>query len=83
MNKSYSGSGVVTIINRSEGWIEINHDEIKDLMPAMQMEFWVKDKALLERAQVGDRVNFTILETPTGEFLTEVSRAARSTLTAP
>jgi Cu/Ag efflux protein CusF len=47
LNKPYPGTGVVGTINRTEGWIEINHEEIKDLMPAMQMEFNVKDKTLL------------------------------------
>jgi Cu/Ag efflux protein CusF len=49
LNKPYPGTGVVADINRSEGWIEINHQEIKGLMPAMQMEFNVKDKSLLRR----------------------------------
>lgn len=74
MNKSYPGTGVVVQINRQEGWIEINHDEIKELMPAMQMEFWVKDKSLLDQAKAGDRVDFTILETSGGEYLTELKR---------
>ena len=74
MNKSYPGTGVVVQINRQEGWIEINHEEIKELMPAMQMEFWVKDKSLLDQAKEGDRVDFTVLETTGGEYLTELKR---------
>src|SRR5262244_298418 len=42
MDKPYPGTGVVVTINREEAWIEINHEEIKGLMPAMQMEFNVK-----------------------------------------
>jgi len=75
MNQPYPATGIVVLINRQEGWIEINHDEIKGLMPAMQMEFWVKDKALLDNAKAGDRVDFTIIETPKGEYLTELRRA--------
>src|SRR5437588_7424706 len=75
MNKPYPATGVVVLINRQEGWIEINHDEIKGLMPAMQMEFWVKNKSLLDNAKAGDRVDFTIIETPKGEYLTELRRA--------
>jgi Cu(I)/Ag(I) efflux system periplasmic protein CusF len=74
MDKPYPGTGVVVTINRQEGWIEINHEEIKDLMPAMQMEFMVKDKSLLDKVQVGDHVDFTIVETMGGEFLTELKR---------
>ena len=78
MNKAYPGTGIVVQINRQEGWIEINHEEIKDLMPAMQMEFWVRDKSLLDQAQPGDRVDFTLLETTGGEYLTEMKRSAPS-----
>ena len=74
MNKPYPGTGVVASINKPEGWIEINHEEIKDLMPAMQMEFNVKDKSLLDKVSVGDRVDFTIVETEKGEYLTEIKR---------
>jgi Cu/Ag efflux protein CusF len=75
MNQPYPATGVVVLINRKEGWIEINHDEIKGLMPAMQMEFWVKDKSLFDNAKAGDRVDFTIVETEKGEYLTELKRA--------
>ena len=78
MNKPYPGTGVVVSVNRSEGWVEINHEDIKDLMPAMQMEFWVKDRTLLDKVNVGDRVDFTIVETNKGEFLTAIKRVART-----
>ena len=74
MNKPYPGTGVVVTINRAEGWIEINHGEIKELMPAMQMEFNVKDKSLLDRVAIGDRVDFIITETPKGEYLTDLKK---------
>ena len=75
LGKPYFGTGVITIINRQEGWVEIKHEEIKGLMPAMQMEFWVKDKSLFDNAKPGDRVDFTIVETEKGEYLTELKRA--------
>jgi Cu/Ag efflux protein CusF len=74
MNKPYPGTGVVDLINKQEGWIEITHEEIKDLMAAMQMEFNVKDKSLLDRVSVGDRVDFTIVETPKGEYLVDIKK---------
>lgn len=76
MNRPYPGNGVVVMINRDEGWIEINHGEIKELMPAMQMEFNVKDKSLLDRTKVGERVDFIIVETEKGEYLTDIKPAA-------
>jgi Cu/Ag efflux protein CusF len=74
INKPYPGTGVVDLINRKEGWIEITHEDIKDLMPAMQMEFNVKDKTLLDRIAVGDRVDFIIIETPKGEYLIDIKK---------
>src|SRR2546423_3146160 len=76
LNQPYSATGVVVLINRQEGWIEINHDDIEGLMPAMQMEFWVKDKSLLEKVKAGDQIDFTVVETETGEYLTELKRAS-------
>ena len=83
MDKPYPATGVVALINKKEGWIEINHDEIKDLMPAMQMEFWVKDKNLLDKVKAGDRVDFTIVETKKGEYLTEIKRSSGAATPSP
>ena len=83
MDKPYPATGVVALINKKEGWIEINHDEIKDLMPAMQMEFWVKDKSLLDKVVVGNRVDFTVVETKKGEYLTEIKRSSGAATPSP
>ena len=81
LNRPYPGRGVVKIINRKEGWIEIDHEEIKGLMPAMEMEFWVKDRSLMDTVSVGDRVDFTIVETSKGEYLTQIKK--ERTVSAP
>jgi Cu(I)/Ag(I) efflux system protein CusF len=57
---SYGGTGTVTKINNEPGSVEIDHEEIKGLMPAMKMEFNVKDKALLKGLAVGDKIDFVI-----------------------
>jgi Cu/Ag efflux protein CusF len=75
IGKAYRGTGVVKIINIKEGWIEIDHKEIPGLMPAMEMEYWVKKKSLLKQARVGDHVDFAVVETGKGEYLTELTRA--------
>jgi Cu/Ag efflux protein CusF len=72
IGKPYPGTGVVTIINFKEGWVEINHEEIEGLMPAMQMEWSVKDRSLMEKIKVGDRVNFVVVETGRGEIITDI-----------
>jgi Cu/Ag efflux protein CusF len=72
VGKPYPGTGVVRFINLEEGWVESDHEEIKDLMPPMQMEWSVKDRSLLKSVRVGDRVEFTLVETGSGEVLTEL-----------
>ena len=76
LGKPYPGTGVVTIINQKEGWVEIEHEEIKDLMPAMQMEFWIRDPSLLKGIRVGDKVDFVVVEDKVGQYLTELKRVA-------
>jgi Cu/Ag efflux protein CusF len=66
----------VTIINLNEGWVEIKHEEIKGLMPAMTMEFWARNRALLKRVRVGDKVDFIVVEDRKGQFITKLDRVA-------
>lgn len=54
------GVGTVVAINPARPSVEINHQEIKGFMPAMQMEFSVKDKSALDSIKPGDQVNFTV-----------------------
>jgi Cu/Ag efflux protein CusF len=74
IGQPYYGTGVVKLINLKEGWIEIQHEEIKGLMPAMEMEWWVTNRSLLKSVQVGDKVDFTVVETGKGEFITSLKR---------
>jgi Cu/Ag efflux protein CusF len=58
--KTYEAVGTVKAIDLKLPSIEINHEDIKGLMPAMQMQFHVKDKSLLEGITAEDRITFTI-----------------------
>jgi len=73
--RSYAGTGVVRLINLEEGWLEIDHEEIKDLMPAMQMEWSVRDKSMLKSVRVGDKVNFKVEDNNGTEIITELKQA--------
>ena len=57
---TYNGVGIVKSINPKLPAIEIDHEDIVGLMQAMQMEFPVTDKALLNGIAVNDRIDFTI-----------------------
>lgn len=72
---NYEGKGTVTKINNELGSVEVNHEDIKDLMPAMQMEFYVKDKALLKGLAVGDKVDFTVEYKHPTEIISAIEKA--------
>jgi Cu/Ag efflux protein CusF len=57
---NYNGKGTVTKINLTIGSVEVNHENIEGLMPAMQMEFYVTDKALLNGLKIGDKIDFVV-----------------------
>lgn len=71
----YQAAGVVTKLNRDGGSIELNHEEIKDMMPAMQMEFFVSDKKMLDDLKVGDKVEFTLRYKNHTETIVGIKRA--------
>ena len=54
--------GEVRKIDKDAGKITIKHGEIKHLeMPGMTMVFNAKDKSLLDKVQVGDKVSFMVV----------------------
>ena len=59
-NGDYDGKGVVTKINLEMGSVEMDHEEIKGVMPPMRMEFFVSDKKMLDGLKIGDKVDFVL-----------------------
>jgi len=59
---SYQGVGVVKSLNPKLPAIELDHEEVVGLMPAMQMEFPVTDVSLLNGLAVNDKIDFTIVD---------------------
>lgn len=69
--------GEVRKIDKEAGKLTIKHGAIKNLdMPGMTMVFQVKDKALLDKVQTGDKVRFRA-ETENGKFLVTEIRPAK------
>ncbi len=60
INGTYNGKGKVTKINLELVSVELDHEEIKDVMPRMIMEFYVSEKSELEKLKVGDEVDFVL-----------------------
>ena len=73
--RTFRGTGVIRSINLREGWFEIEHEEIEGFMPAMQMQWSVKDRSLLKSVQVGDKVDFTVEDDNGSEVITELKKA--------
>ena len=71
---SYQGEGRVISLKPKLPSIEIDHQEIKGLMPAMTMEFYVKDKSLLDGLKAGDQVEFTIENGVGGEIISRINK---------
>jgi Cu/Ag efflux protein CusF len=70
----HHGVGVVESIDRDMASIQIDHEDINDYMTAMSMPFPVKDRALLDAAVPGDRVEFSLEVTSRGHVVTEIKR---------
>lgn len=73
--KIAKGKGIITKINLELGSVEIDHEEIKDVMAAMKMEFYVKEKSELEVLKVGDKVDFVLEENFGQEKLVSIKKA--------
>jgi len=71
---SFQGEGLVVSTDSSRPSIEIDHKEIKDLMPPMTMEFYVSDKSLLDGVKAGDHIEFTIENGVGGLKITAIKR---------
>jgi Cu/Ag efflux protein CusF len=71
----YHGAGTVIWVDMEAGAIKIDHEEIKDLMPAMKMKFVVRDKALLNGIKANDRVEFDVVEAVEGYVITAIKVA--------
>ena len=73
--KTFDGKGVVTKINLELVSVELDHEEIKGLMPKMTMEFYVKEKGELEKLKVGDAVDFVLEDDAGAERITSIKKA--------
>ena len=71
---NYPAKGKVTKINNELGSLELDHEEIPGLMPKMVMEFFVKDKALLNGLAVGDEVDFVVEYKHPAETIVSVTK---------
>ena len=74
-NGDYPGKGKITKINNEGGSVEMDHEEIVGIMPAMRMEFYVTDKAMLKGLAVGDNVEFLLRYKDGQETISKIGKA--------
>lgn len=74
-NGDYPGKGKITKIDTENGSVEMNHEEIVGVMPAMLMEFYVSDKKMLDGLKVGDEIDFTLRYKDRTETVVAISKA--------
>ena len=68
--------GEVRKIDKETGKITIKHGPIKNLdMPPMNMVFTAKDKALLDKVKVGDKIRFVAADEGGKMIVTEIQPA--------
>jgi Cu(I)/Ag(I) efflux system protein CusF len=77
-SKRYAGVGVITKINDELGSIELDHETIEGFMPAMRMEWYAKERALLDGVKVGDKVDFTVEEAAGRQYLVAIKAKPKS-----
>src|SRR4051812_5153635 len=59
-SKEYPLKGTVRAVKKESGQVVIHHDAINGFMAEMTMPFTVKDRALLDEVNVGDKVVGTL-----------------------
>ena len=74
--KTFHGKGVIHAVHLEEGWFEIDHEDIEGYMPAMRMQWRVRDRVMLKPLSAGDKVDFTIQDDNGSELITELKKAA-------
>lgn len=55
---TFRGVGIITAIDVTTGALTLDHEEIKGLMPAMEMMYNVRARALSEGLSKGDKIEF-------------------------
>lgn len=71
----YAVRGVVKQVIQERKRVKIDHEEIPGFMPAMSMEFEVRDSALLTGLSPEDSIMFTLEHTPDSLYLVAVEPA--------
>ena len=71
----HKGTGTVQKVDPAKGTVTLAHGPIKSLnWPSMTMTYGVKDKALLDKAQSGAKVEFSFVQSGKDYMITEMKK---------
>jgi len=70
----HRGVGVIQSVDRENASVQIDHEAIKDFMPAMDMPYQVKDKSLLDELAPGDKVDFWLEGASSGSTVIKIHK---------
>lgn len=76
--KTYPVHGVVQAVAVDQRHATIKHDAIAGYMPAMTMDFPVRDTNILNGISPGDEITFTLAVTETDDWIENVQRIGRT-----
>lgn len=65
----YELKGEVVAVDRAQGEVSVNHEEVKGYMGAMTMDFAVRDAEALKVLEAGDRLQASLVVTDDGYWL--------------
>jgi len=71
--------GIVRDVDPAGKTVRIAHDEIPNYMPAMTMSLPVKDATLLQKLEIGDRVQFELAVTSDDSWIARIEKIASET----
>jgi protein SCO1/2 len=82
--RRYDLKGKVVSVDRLKGTVTVDHEDIVDFMPAMQMPFPLHDPNALKEVEGGDRIQATLVVTDEGywvesAFITKSRQGAAAT----
>jgi Cu(I)/Ag(I) efflux system periplasmic protein CusF len=72
--QTYKSAGIIKQVDKENGKITIDHEEIEGYMSAMEMTESVSDKSILETIKVGDKVDFEIERTGSKLIITKLNK---------
>lgn len=67
-------TGEILTIKPDQSTVTVKHEDVKGFMPAMTMDFNIRESSLLKGLQAGDRITATLVVTDEDSYLTSIRK---------